>query len=310
MRLRNRPTDRSTDFADALASHVFSLSSLPRRLVVLDHHRTPSSRRVKMDEKGRWRGVEKDLKILETKDREEKGLKSTLQRYRSRNRTPIVFSLFRFRRFGFTSEKFLAPFNTFLRKKDARDDSPVVVNHRKREESGREINRSFRDRSINNRGSIDSIEGVKISRNTTRDEGRVIINIYVYIGFCADSPNKTRLDEDWARATREMDRLARVSGKRNDLINFPTGLDSAGLPAGDFVAESPWPTGRSRKVFWPRDDRNLDVTNNLRDVGRRACDSNNRSNHDFTFSRFILLAGNTQSSVTLASPASASKCRS
>lgn len=91
----------------------------------------------------------------------------------------------------------------------------------------------------------------------------------------------------------------------NDLINFPTGLDSAGLPAGDFVPESPWPTGVQRRLA--RDDRNLDVTNNLWDVGCAACDSRarryNESNDDFTFSRFILLAGNTQSSVTLASSA-------
>lgn len=58
-------------------------------------------------------------------------------------------------------------------------------------------------------------------------------------------------------------------GKRNDLINFPTGLDSAGLPAGDFVPESPWRTGPVRKRSVPAtDDRNLHVTNNLRDVGR------------------------------------------
>lgn len=71
------------------------------------------------------------------------------------------------------------------------------------------------------------------------------------------------------------------------------------------MPESPWSTGVQRRLA--RDDRNLDVTNNLRDVGRAACDSRaqryNESNDDFTFSRFILLAGNTQSSVTLASSA-------
>ena len=43
-------------------------------------------------------------------------------------------------------------------------------------------------------------------------------------------------------------------GKPNDLINFPTGLDSAGLPAGDFVPESPWRTGPVRKRSVPATD--------------------------------------------------------
>lgn len=122
--------------------------------------------------------------------------------------------------------------------------------------------------------------------------------------------NKTRLD-DWTRATSLYARNG--SGEPNDLINFPTGLDSAGLPAGDFVPESPWRTARSKKVGPATTETSvlpiiceMSVVVHTRLRERAAT----RVNHDFTFSRFILLAGNTQSSVTLASPGSASKCRS
>lgn len=106
-----------------------------------------------------------------------------------------------------------------------------AVNHRKRE-SGREIKRILFDRVPRClRETIDSIVSIKKVEIST--EPRVFARL-----------NETRSD-DW---TRLYARNGSDAGKPNDLINFPTGPDSAGLPAGDFVPESPWRTGRSRKV--------------------------------------------------------------
>lgn len=95
------------------------------------------------------------------------------------------------------------------------------------------------------------------------------------------------------------------TGEPNDLINFPTGPDSAGLPAGDLVAESPWPTGVQRVVRPALTETTMlpiicEISNC---AGLLVEQRYNGSIDDFTFPGFILLARNTQSSVTLASPA-------